>query len=537
MPLFFKKLLIVPRVLSLKEKIIVTALVLILLLALGNLFSLYSRIALSIRKPYREGIVGSYSSLNPFSLQLTNDADAALYKLIFSSLTRADSSKEKTLSYDLLDTYRVENNLLYLTIKQTWWSDDMPLTADDVLFTIETIKKTQIKNPFKLFLEKIEVTKIGTSTIAIASMLPPENILPNLTFPIAPKHIYENRSSSSEKIMKTTSGIFRIDDITNTNGKPKKIILVPSKNYYGKKTTVKALEFIFFETITDAIDAYTRKKIDGLSLSSLTPLPDRFQENNHAVLQIPYYTALFFNFSSQSPWRERSLRSALNTALDRASLLKQKSDIQIIVSPILPQSKFYNASLQQEYNATRTIDVLTTNNYQKNNLWLEKNGKRLELTITYPFNPQLETLARFLKEQWEQIGISIILNPISQEEIQNSVIPQKKFESLLYGILETGPDDPNLFLWHSSRNKNLNFFEFSSTSTDALIEKLEFISDEQLRAKRFDDFQKTIAEELPAIFLFQAPLYYFYPKTLNGFDVSSITIPADRFNTITQWRY
>ena len=44
----------------------------------------------------------------------------------------------------------------------------MQLTANDVLFTIETIKKTLLKNPFKLFLEKIEGNKIDTKKIAIA---------------------------------------------------------------------------------------------------------------------------------------------------------------------------------------------------------------------------------------------------------------------------------------------------------------------------------------------------------------------------------
>ena len=55
------------------------------------------------------------------------------------------------------------------------------------------------------------------------------------------------------------------------------------------------------------------------------------------------------------------------------------------------------------------------------------------------------------------------------------------------------------------------------------------------RAKKYDDFQKLVAEDIPAIFLYNPQYLYAQSNKINGFDSKIIAAPSDRFANANQW--
>ena len=95
-----------------------------------------------------EGIVGTPRFINP--VLAFSDADQDLVSLIYSGLMR--KSINGTLIPDLAEKYEgSKDGLIYtFTLKnKIYFHDKKPITADDVIFTINKIKDPTIKSPKK----------------------------------------------------------------------------------------------------------------------------------------------------------------------------------------------------------------------------------------------------------------------------------------------------------------------------------------------------------------------------------------------------
>jgi len=95
------------------------------------------------------GIVGQPFILNPILTQ-ANEADTELEALIYNSLFTYDNQGELqpslAQSYDISDdgkTYTVILN------KNVLWQDGSDFTADDVIFTIESIQDPDYNSPWR----------------------------------------------------------------------------------------------------------------------------------------------------------------------------------------------------------------------------------------------------------------------------------------------------------------------------------------------------------------------------------------------------
>jgi peptide/nickel transport system substrate-binding protein len=55
------------------------------------------------------------------------------------------------------------------------------------------------------------------------------------------------------------------------------------------------------------------------------------------------------------------------------------------------------------------------------------------------------------------------------------------------------------------------------------------------RAQKYDDFQKVLIEDIPAVFLYSPHYLYGLDADVKGFDTSLIAVPSDRFTNVVHW--
>ena len=107
---------------------------------------------------------------------------------------------------------------------------------------------------------------------------------------------------------------------------------------------------------------------------------------------------------------------------------------------------------------------------------------------------------------------------------------------LLFGEILTLDPDP-FSLWHSSqkRDPGLNLALYDNKSVDTLLEDARKTLNPTDRFSKYNEFQKLVIEDIPAIFLYSPQYLYAHNKKVRGFQNEIIATPSDHFSLIEKW--
>ncbi len=278
---------------------------------------------------YNEGIVGQPRFINPLFLS-SQDADRDIVEVLFSGLMKYNGQGELvhdlTESYQLLDAGRTIEVILKNNL---FWHDKTPLTADDVVFTVNLVQEPQSQSSLRIKWMGIAVEKVSSSTVRFKLPKKYSGFLETLTLKILPKHIFKEIAPKdlawelmSQKYL-LGSGPFRFKKIEqDKTGSLKKLTLQRNELYYGKKPFLKEISFVFYQTAEDLLKGARIGEIDGFSLAD--PKNAQKTENGFQsfALAIPRYFALFFNLQSDTIFIEKELREALALAINKEEIIE-----------------------------------------------------------------------------------------------------------------------------------------------------------------------------------------------------------------------
>lgn len=349
------------KVLSPKEKKIMESLLILIFFCfvfIGFIFIKSNIIMIpSSNSEYIEGIVGFPRFINPI-FSRDSDVDGDLTKLIFSSLLTYDKNLE--LTPDLSKSYTISADQKTYNFKlreDVLWTNGDKFTADDVVFTIETIKNPEYKSPLYPTFKTIEIKKISDYELEFFLKEPYAPFLNVLTFGILPQNLWANISPQNAtlaeyNIKPVGTGMYKLKTFTKDKmGNIKTYSLVRNDNYYGHKPYIKNLILKFYPDFDSMYFALKSKEIQGASFLP-KPFREEFADNKNVEiksLQLPQYTALFFNQEQKDILKETKIRIALTLGIDKNSILEEALTNEgiIIDSPILSGFVGYNPNLEK----------------------------------------------------------------------------------------------------------------------------------------------------------------------------------------------
>ena len=98
--------------------------------------------------------------------------------------------------------------------------------------------------------------------------------------------------------------------------------------------------------------------------------------------------------------------------------------------------------------------------------------------------------------------------------------------------------DPDPFtLWHSSQFKppggNLSLYE--NQTVDRLLDEARTTGNPLERGALYDELQRVIIDDIPAVFLYSPYYLYGRPASIHGFDTDIIALPSERFTNAASW--
>ena len=544
---------------SKREYIIFFALIAILLVSTLSILQKINKSFL-IQVPMQggyisEGIVGTPRFINP-ALALS-DADRDLTTLIYSGLMRKDQNGK--LNPDLAE--KVENskdNLNYtFTLRdKIYFQDGTMVTADDVVFTINTVKDPILKSPRKGNFDGVVVEKIDNKTVKFTLKQPSSVFLENMTLGIMPVRLW-NASPIELNDANTNpigSGPYQITKINReSSGSINSYELTAFKKWSLEQLYLENVNLFFFSNEEDLISALEKGTVD--QISSITPknaniLKEKSYRIEFSVL--PRVFGLFFNQNQNQIFTDKRVIQAINEAIDKEQIIKGVlSGYGVVINDPIPPNIIAYQKLKAENIPTpeeklaKATEILAKDGWKVGSSgFLEKSfvinkrktNKVLEFSISTGNTPELVKSAESIQKNLQAVGMKVDVKIFETGNLNQSVIRPRNYDTLLFGQIINNESDLLAF-WHSSQRKDpgLNVAMYTNAKVDKILEDAFITINEENRIKKYVQFEDEIRKDMPAVFLYSPSFIYIVSKNLQGLNINSITSPADRFLNIQSW--
>ena len=240
------------------------------------------------------------------------------------------------------------------------------------------------------------------------------------------------------------------------------------------------LSYRFYPTEAAARTALMLGEVDEIrELTTLGELVNWREVKISPVIKQNRFVAIFFD-TQNNKFANKSVRQALAYAL-------KDNWPPAALNSINPASWAYNHEVKPyQYDLENAQKLL-----QK----AAESEPRLT-SIELATIPSLISVAEQVKSDWQKLGVE------TKIKIINSL--EEGFEALLVSQ-EVPPDPDQYYLWHSTQGTNISHFK--SPKIDKLLEEGRKTLDQEKRRSIYYDFQKSLVEESPAIFLFHPTVY------------------------------
>ncbi|MFD9501502.1 ABC transporter substrate-binding protein [Streptomyces sp. NPDC060035] len=402
------------------------------------------------------------------------------------------------------------------------WADGKPLTAADVAYTFELLKKHPALNGNGIPFDGITVEGQKVVLTFKESQFVNQNKIIQ-TF-IVPKHIWEKVENPETWPNRTPigSGPYKLKTFT-----PQTTTLTATPTYWKGKTKVKELRYTAYNDNSAATTALAGGKVEWsfVFMPNYKQLYVSKDPKNHK-LWFPSglgIHGLWFN-TARKPFDSPALRKAMAMVVDRKAIYVQAEATLYpeITNPTgipLPAGEPF---LAPEYkNATTKPDVAGAKKILdeagfklSGGVLKDPSGKPVKLTLTDPagWNDYITGLA-IIKDNIKQLGIEAKVKTQTAEAWGNDVATGN-FDATLHWT-NSGATPYDLYqnimdgaiLQPIGKSAQLgNFGRFKSPEATAALKEYANAKDDATRTKALNVIQKIMVEEAPVIPTAAAPI-------------------------------
>lgn len=326
--------------------------------------------------------------------------------LMFRSLLVADSTLTKT-SPDLAASCEISSDALTYTITMKdglKWSDGEDLTAEDVIWSIETAQKAAQVNPnYSTAFGYISSLSADGNVITIVLTSPYSAMMDVLAqFAILPKHCLENADplsmeSDSYWTNPVCSGMYCVDQLSVGNYFTMKV----NEHYEGTAPKIQNIQVSFVSDYVTAAQSGIADYVYGNDANLVDALSSM---NNYTGYQIDqlFYKYFIFNMvgvdgKQNEAMQNVQVRKALMEAIDRAALANLYPSASVLNGGVPNTNEAYNG-FEWVYNVDQAKADLAASGYDMSRT----------LRICYYNNDQtsvdlINTVVYYL----EQLGLSV----------------------------------------------------------------------------------------------------------------------------------
>jgi peptide/nickel transport system substrate-binding protein len=495
-----------------------------------------------------EAAVGKIDILNPL-FTTHNQLERDLQELIFNSLIRIgpDGIPQKEIAQSWAISGDGKTYTFFIK-ENVYWHDGEKLTADDVVFTFNTIQQLKDEDSYYTAFKDVDIGKLDDFTVIFNLPEPNATFMENLSVGIVPKHLLENVRPANLRSIPYNQYPIGTGPFQITKNDEKQVVLKNNTKYFEKAPKLKKITYNFYQEEDTLLQDFKQFKYHTFTNPSLEALQ---KIENYQIYSTKTFTIhlrdkiIFFNLRKEnSPLANEKVRQALSRATDRNNLIKEiDSSGEIAHGPISKYSWAYNKSLKRYM-----FDIEKANKQLSNAGWeykldngnrskyRQKDGQELMIKLSLLDTSINSKIASELKKQWALVGVNLIIDTQEYEKIASETISRRDFEALLFQV-ENTPDPDKYNFWHSIKAEypGLNLSGYSYNRVDILLERARKEPNRTKRKEDYDLMQKYVVEDVPALFLYHPTYKFVVHKNVEGIDLEDVSLPHQRYNNVHKW--
>jgi peptide/nickel transport system substrate-binding protein len=474
--------------------------------------------------------------------------------LVYSGLMKLD--QDGKLANDIAESVEVseDGKTYHVKIRKgVRFHNGSELTARDVAYTVSLIQNPDLKSPLRGNWEGVVVEEVGEHELNIVLEEAHTPFMENLTVGILPRELWdelpiEQVPFSQNNTEPIGTGPYRVTDVLrNKSGliNAYKLTAFDASNYNPNISTVV---FNFYQNEEELLTALHNKEIAS-SPSISSENFGAIDAGTYNIIQspLPRTFAVYFNQNKSPALRDKSVRQALEAAVNKQALVDQVLDGYGIPtdSPVPVGFTAVESSSSTDSNAAPVTqnaeEILRAGGWNKTQAgtWektIDGSPVTLSISITTANTPLFDETANYLAESWKALGIEVNVSQFEQTDLVQSIIRPRDFEALLYGA-DIGRQVDLYPFWHSSQKSDpgLNIAQYTNIDVDSLLQKIRSDKDPQVKANSLQEVENIIAEEKPALFLFVPTFGYVLDKDVTTTPFTGISKQSERFANISKW--
>ena len=473
-----------------------------------------------------------------FNPGLQDEHTDPVTELVFRGLTRHD--KDNKVVPALARSWQVtpDGKRYTFTLRPgAKWQDGTPVTADDVKFTIETVKQAGADSPLSRNFTMVRtVTAVNAGTVRLDLDKPFSPMLDALSMGLLPEHLLRGKKLTDPGFGQHPVGA---GPFTLKTYKPGQYAeLTAFDGYYGGRPGLKKIIIKYVPDDTARLVQLNNGEVDAANLA-----PQQASKAGDRKLEVyptADYRALMFNMTDPV-FADREVRTAMNYAVDRDAITK--SVVLGYGSPAKGplDTSPYAAAPGFTFDPAKVTELMTSAGYAKNaqGLWA-KDGKtvRFELT-TFAEDSLRVAILNVAATQLKQQGFDIVPHPRPRDWVR------KHWADLQGMVVGWGtPYDPDSSVYgvfassQALAKGGSNYGSYANPAADKALEEGRSTADPARRKAAYTAFQQALQEDPPFVWIS-------YLKTINAVP-KNLTGPAQRtlghhgygfFWNAETWRY
>lgn len=490
-------------------------------------------------------------SFNPIIAKETSTT--AVTGLIFEGLTRTNGITTE-VEPNLAERWEVSEDGLTWTFhlrRDVLWSDGVPFTADDVVFTFDSLifdesVPTSARDIFTIEGERVRVSKVDDYTVRFDLPRRFAPFLRAMSQEILPRHklervAAEGRFASAwgvdtppEEIVGT--GPFRLASYLANQ----RVTLERNPRYWRTDRAgqhlpyLERIIFVVVSSLDVALLKFQQGELDVYSLlgSQYPILKPQEAQGNFTIYELgPAMGSNFLCFNQNrgrnpktgkpyvdpvklSWFTNLQFRRAVAYAIDRQSII----DIEMngLGSPQYgpmteSEGYFYNPDVPRyEYNPAKARAILREAGFidrDGDGVVEDPQGNPVEFTlVTNAGNTQREHIAQMIRKDLEEIGFKVHFTFLEFNVLVDKLDVTYDWDACILGL--TGGIEPHFGrnVWHSSGHLHMWYPRQKRPATpweariDEIFDTAVQELDRQKRKALYDEWQRIVAEQLPFIY-------------------------------------
>jgi peptide/nickel transport system substrate-binding protein len=443
-------------------------------------------------------------SLNPNIRQ--DDGALRLAALIHQTLVTTDFVHNTGVHPSLADRWEISPDGLTYTFHlnpNAKWHDGMPVTAEDVKWTYDTIR-SQNGGTVRFFAEVDTIEAADQHTVVIRMKNTDASLLGNLgtwNAPfILPKHVYEGQDwlTAAANENPVGSGPFRF--VSWQKGSHH--IVEANEEFFRGRPAIQRIVTRFYN-LPNLITAFETGEVKFVY--ELLPFSELVRLKRDPNLEIDFHyrglsSQIQFNLRRE-PFDDERVRRALAMAVDRTDVSGR------VFNDLAP----LNAS-QMPFSWARTDQFDVPRSHEAAEKLLDEaglprgsDGVRFRTTMSLAPVMSWPDMATVVVEQWRSIGVEVQIESMDFPALLARVGEQKNFDMVGHNVI-IGHEPGELCTFVCS-NGARNWGGYNNPRVDELVGKGRRVTDQAERKALYTEMQQLLMDDMFRIYLVEFPYH------------------------------